>query len=670
MISLPRTVRAACIVSTLGATFACKTSPEPVCMPQDPDRHESAAMTQPERQPDSLTEALAPPGGRVPEAGSGGCRIDIGFDSIEPPRPVDDQPSPWSDAARGIDDPELAAVATALWEHRMREYPVWSTRLGDARYHGFLTDLTPEAFERRDGELKALLARVDAAPSGELSQADRLTRELLREELTQAVDAREQGYRPETFEVDPLGGPQVTLLSLGDFQPMRTRDERRQMLERWNGIAAHLDQQVANLRRGLDAGRVASHAAVTTVIGQIEDALAVPVAEDPLLGGDRTWLGSEDDLVANLVLRWQWKIVEREVRPALERYRAFLVDEVLPAARSDEHAGLVHLAGGAAHYARLARVHTTLDLEPAAIHSIGLGEVAAIRARMEQLGREALGTSNFAELAERLRTDPALHYDSGEAIVADARAYLAKAEAAVPAVFGRLPRTPCEIHVIPAHEAPGSTTAYYMPPAADGSRVGRYYVNTHEPHTRPRYEAAALAYHEAVPGHHLQIALAQELTELPLFRRHAGFTAYVEGWALYTELLADELGLYANDLERLGMLSYQAWRACRLVVDTGLHAFGWSRDAAIEYMLDNTLLSRANVENEVDRYIAWPGQALAYMLGRIEIQRLRAEAEERLGERFGLAAFHDELLRHGPLPLEVLRGVIERWIGATAERGS
>ena len=651
-----------CIASILAATFACKTAPEPVCIFQDPDRHKAAAMTEPERKPDSLAEALAASGGRVSEGGFGGCRIDIYFDSIEPPRPVDDQPSPWTDAARGIDDPELAAVATALWEHRMREYPVWATRLGDARYHGFLTDLTPEAFERRHGEMRALLERVDAVSSGELSQADRLTRELLREELTQAVVARDQGYLPETFEVDPLGGPQVTLLSFADFQPMRTRDERRQMLERWNGIAAHIDQHIANLRRGRENGRVANHAAVATVIGQLEDALAVPIEEDPLLRGDRTWLDDEDDLTASLVIRWQSRIVGGEIRPALERYRAFLADELLPAARPDSQPGLGYLENGAMQYWFVARSHTTLDLEPAAIHSIGLGEVAAIRARMDELGRKALGTTSFAELAKRLRTDPELHYDSAEAIVADARAYLAKAEAAVPAVFGRLSSTPCEIHVIPAHEAPGSTTAYYMQPAPDGSRAGRYYVNTHEPHTRPRYEAAALAYHEAVPGHHLQIALAQELTELPLFRRHGGFTAYVEGWALYTELLADELGLYENDLERLGMLSYQAWRACRLVVDTGIHAFGWSRDEAIEYMLANTLLSEANVRNEVDRYIAWPGQALAYMLGRIEIQQLRAEAEQRLGDDFELAAFHDELLRHGPLPLGILREEIERWL--------
>jgi uncharacterized protein (DUF885 family) len=260
-----------------------------------------------------------------------------------------------------------------------------------------------------------------------------------------------------------------------------------------------------------------------------------------------------------------------------------------------------------------------------------------------------------------------MHFRTAEEVEAKARESLARAKAAVPSWFGRIqPKTGCEVRVMGMYEAPYSTIAYYRPPSADGARPGQYMINTYLPETRPRYEAEALAFHESVPGHHLQIAVAQELTGVPEFRKHQGVTAFVEGWGLYSERLADEMGLYSGDTDRIGMLSFDAWRACRLVVDTGLHAMGWTRQQAIDYMTENSVLAENNIVNEVDRYLTWPGQALAYKIGQLEILKLRDEAKRRLGARFDIKAFHDAVLGNGAVALPVLREQVEAYIEAAA----
>jgi uncharacterized protein (DUF885 family) len=348
------------------------------------------------------------------------------------------------------------------------------------------------------------------------------------------------------------------------------------------------------------------------------------------------------------------QVVAGTARPALARLHRFLADELLEVGRSDEVAGIGNLPGGTEIYRAAARAHTTTELDPTEIHAIGLREVERIDAEMVELGGRLLGAASLPDVQAALRADPALHFETGDQVAEVAAASLARAQAATPAWFGRLPVTPCEVARMLPHEEQHSTIAYYRDPAVDGSRPGQYYINTWQPATRPRYEAEALAFHEAVPGHHLQAAIAQELTRLPAFRRHAYTTAYVEGWGLYAERLADEMGLYSGDLDRLGMLSFDAWRACRLVIDTGLHVLGWSRDRAIGFMRDHSALAPNNIANEVDRYLGRPGQALAYKIGQLEILRLRAEAEARLGPAFDVRRFHDAVLGHGPLPLGTL----------------
>src|SRR5205809_654951 len=387
------------------------------------------------------------------------------------------------------------------------------------------------------------------------------------------------------------------------------------MVTRWGAMVSYLEDHVANLRRGLRGVRVAVRSGVLKVIELIDD-LAVkelearprltPLADPPVKwkAADRT--ASRDGLTS---------AVRDRVRPACLRRGDVLRTEILPRARPEDRPGLKHVPGGTAAYRRLIHSYTALDLSPDEVHATGTREAARINRELEALGEKALGTSDRAEIRKKLRTDPALYFRTRDEVEDKARKALARARRAIPRYFGRLPKAECEVVRIEPHEEKHSTIAYYRSPAADGSRPGRYYINTSAPETRPRYEAEVLAYHESIPGHHLQIAIAQELGGLPAFRKHLGVTAFTEGWGLYTERLADEMGLYTADLDRIGVLSYDAWRACRLVVDTGMHAMGWTRKQAIDFMLANTALAENNIVNEVDGCIAWPGLAPAHQVG-------------------------------------------------------
>ncbi|MDQ4070009.1 MAG: DUF885 domain-containing protein, partial [Actinomycetota bacterium] len=340
-------------------------------------------------------------------------------------------------------------------------------------------------------------------------------------------------------------------------------------------------------------------------------------------------------------------------------------DRLLPVARDDEHCGLSWLGDdGAQIYATLVAHHTTLDLAPEEIHRIGMEEVTEkLPAEYAEVGGRLFGVSDPAAVLERLRTDPALRYRSGEEILSDAREAFEAGKAAMGEWFGRLPQSDCVIAEVPAFLAADSPSAYYFPPAGDGSRGGTYYVNTHAPEDKARYETASIAFHEAIPGHHLQLAIATELTDVPRFRRFSlANTAYVEGWGLYSERLAEEMGLYRSDLERIGMLAADSIRACRLVVDTGLHALGWSRQQAIDFMAAHTPVSVDEVTIEVDRYIGMPAQALAYKLGQREIFRLREWAKDRLGQGFDIRGFHDAVLTSGAVRLPTLGGLTGRWV--------
>jgi uncharacterized protein (DUF885 family) len=555
----------------------------------------------------------------------------------------------------------LAALATEYWDTRMRTHPLEATDIGDRRFDDRLGDNTPAARDRELAALGALRARVAAVPAAALSANDRVTQALLEGEIDS--DLAFGSCALDDWTVDARDGTQVAFLRLPELQPVRTTAEGWRLVARWEKMGGYIDQETANLRRGLAAGKVATAEELKRVLGQLDDLLAKPDDKWPLRAPAAAAHADWPPPERLAFVRAVDAAIAGAIRPAFERYRALLRNELLPRARDEAHVGILNVPGGAACYPKLIKAQTSLELPAAEIHRIGLEELARIHAEMEKVGKAAFGTGTLAELRRKLRGDPAAFFHTRGDVEAAARKALARAQAAEPRFLGKLPRTPVVVKRIESFEEKDAPIAYYRSAAVDGSRPAAYYVNTYKPETRARYEVEALAFHESVPGHHIQIAIAQELTGLPEFRKHIGVTAFVEGWGLYAEGLADELGLYKGARERLGRLNFDAWRACRLVVDTGMHAMGWSRSQAIAFFEENAILAKDNIVNEVDRYIAWPGQALAYKLGEREIRSLRAQAEARLGAKFDLKAFHDLVLGGGAVSLPVLRAQVEAWIG-------
>jgi uncharacterized protein (DUF885 family) len=569
------------------------------------------------------------------------------------------------DPTRGLAPPQaLAVLAVQYWDTHLRDHPLQATELGDRRFDDRLPDSTPAGRARELTALAALRERVAAVPVPALSPGDRVTRSLLLGEIDS--DLALGSCALDDWAVDARDGTQVVFLRLPELQPVRTPADGWKLVARWEKMGGFIDQETANLRSGLAAGKVATAAELHRVIAQLDDLLAKPDDKWPLRAPAATahadWPAPERLAFARAIDA----AIAGAIRPAFERYRAALRGEILPRARDEAHAGISNVPGGAACYEKLVKVHTSLELPAAEIHRIGLEELARIHAEMLTIGKKAFGVGTLPELRRKLRGGASAFFRTRDEVETAARKALARAQAAEPRFLGRLPRTPCVVKRIEEFEEKDAPIAYYRPAAIDGSRPAAYFVNTYKPETRARYEVEALAFHESVPGHHIQIAIAQELTGLPEFRKQAGVTAFVEGWGLYAEGLADELGLYKGARERLGRLNFDAWRASRLVVDTGIHALGWSRSKAIAFFEENAILATDNVVNEVDRYIAWPGQALAYKMGEREIRRLRADAEKRLGPKFDVKAFHDLLLSGGAVSLPVLREQVDAWIAAAS----
>jgi uncharacterized protein (DUF885 family) len=562
---------------------------------------------------------------------------------------------------------DLAALAEDFWQASLSMSPVMATSLGDRRYDAYLSDNSPEGIARNRAIIETFLGRARAIPAEGLNAEDKLTRQALLTELESSLAQFDcQLY---TWVVDPLWGPHVSLFTIESQQPVRSVEEGRNLVKRWRAMGPYLDNESIGLKIGLSQGKVAVRSQVEKTISNIEETLAKPDAEwallKPLEKEHPDWTDAErkefDEGVRGAV--------KDVVRPALERYLAFLKVEILPKARSNDTPGLVHLPGGVDCYQNLIKVHTSLTLAPDQVHEIGLAQVEKINAETQALGKKVFGIDDRQEVLKKLRTDKSLYFTTRDEVEEKAEKALAKARSEMPKWFGILPKADCVVTRMEPFEEKHSTIAYYRQPALDGSRPGQYYINTYAPDTRPRYEAEALAYHEAIPGHHLQIAIAQELEGIPEFRKHTGVTAFVEGWGLYTERLSNEMGLYTGDLDRIGMLSYDSWRACRLVVDTGIHAKKWTRQQAIDFMLANTCLAENNIVNEVDRYITWPGQALAYKLGQLEILSLREGARKELGDRFDIKAYHDAVLKNGAVSLEALREAVRQYV-ASAKKGA
>lgn len=552
----------------------------------------------------------------------------------------------------------LQELGDRYWETFLRIHPLAATLYG-YRHHD--AELPPPSVEFEDetlAEMRDIIRQAEKLDPETLDTQDRISRAMLIDEAGKYV--LEVGQRLAEMNVGALTGPHTELLQAAAQTTVSGERQAADILERYAKVPAFLGVYANRHRIGARRDRVPTATNVKHVITQIEAYLSTPLETDPFGNTAvlETWPGEAEWRVE---LR---SLVDEKIRPAYARYRDVLRDEILPAARADDRPGITYVPGGDDLYTGLIHLFTTLDLTGEEVHRIGMEQVERLWSEFGEIGEEAFGVSDPAEVITRLREDPALKFSSAVEIVTMAEAAIARAEAAVPDWFNTYPKAECVVKEVPADLAPSMPPAYYMPPAEDGTRPGTYFVNTHEPTRRHRYESEAITFHEAVPGHHFDRTISQELKGVPTFRRYALAYAHAEGWGLYVERLTDEMGLYSSPVTRLGMVSADMWRACRLVVDSGIHALGWTRQQAIDFIAEKAPLAPEVIAQEVDRYIALPGQALAYMIGKLHIVRLRHKAEEALGDAFDIKRFHDVLLVHGALTLPVMEEMVDEWIAA------
>ena len=556
---------------------------------------------------------------------------------------------------------ELEAVVKKYWEWRLREFPEFSTWTGDNRYNHKFTDLSLEAIERRQSDERHMLEQVkNIDPSG-LSGQDVLSHALLLWDLSLAVSAQQF---PPVMLLTQISGPQLMFPQLVSVTSFQTLTDYNNYCARLAAFPVYLEQAAGLLRHGIELGWVQPNGPLSGVPGQINGQIVSDIEKSPLY---TPFLRMPDTVTEKERHRMKSeanKLITDLVFPAMNRFRDFITDIYMPA--GDRSPGVSALPNGEAYYAHCVREYTTTDLQVSEIHNTGVREVERIRVLMHGDIRETGFKGSLQEFVDFLRTDPQFYFSKSEDLVVAYRDIAKRADAELPALFSELPRLPYGVRTFPDFEAPNQVTAMYYPGAADGSRAGYFMVNTYRPDIRPKYEMETLTLHEAVPGHHLQIARAQELRHLPDFRRNGSYTAFIEGWALYAESLGRQMGFYSDPYARFGQLMYEMWRACRLVVDTGIHSLGWSRQRSIDYIRENTAKTEQEIAVEVDRYIVLPGQALAYKVGELAIRELRASAEKMLGKSFDIRTFHNALLDNGPLPLSILKNQMEEWIKGQA----
>ena len=551
----------------------------------------------------------------------------------------------------------LAKLFDQEWEYTLHEAPTFASHLGDKRSNDRWPDVSLSAMLRRHAHQLEVRQKLTEFDENSLSPADKLNFQLFRRQVE--IDAAEFAFNWHLVPLDHRHGIQDES-SLGDSLSFTTVKDYEDWIARLRSFPTYMDQTIAVMRSGISIKMVQPQIVMKRLPAQIRK----QIVEDPtaslyykpfrsfpadITTGDRERLQREA----------QAAIQERLV-PAYRKFLGFFEREYFPACLPGT--GASQLPNGQEFYAFLARKHTTTNLAPQQIHEIGLSEVKRIREAMELIKMKVGFQGTLAEFFEHLRTAPQYRYTDANELLTAYRAFSKRVDPQLPKLFRKLPRIPYGVEPIPEHMAPDTTTAYYRPPAADGSRAGTYFVNLYKPETRPKYEIAALSLHEAVPGHHLQIALATELEDVPEFRKHTHFTAYIEGWALYAESLGDEMNLYDDPYSKMGQLTYEMWRAVRLVVDTGMHSMEWPREKAIQFFKENAPKDELDITNEIDRYIAWPGQALAYKIGELKIKELRARARSKLGDKFNVREFHDVILQNGAVPLDILERIVDEWL--------
>lgn len=545
------------------------------------------------------------------------------------------------------------------WERELRESPETASYRGDKRYNDRWTDLSLKALRAREATDREVLKRLRAIDRSALSEQDRLSYDVFAWQLERGVER--QKYNEWQRPLSQRGGVQ-TADEMTEVLPFASAQDYRDWIKRLEGVPAMVEQTELLMREGLEAGNTPPKVLMERVTGQID----AQVVEDPAQSAFYKPFTRMPDAIPQAErerLQAQAReVITAKVVPAYREFAQFFKDKYLPGSRDTIAAA--DLPDGAGYYDFLAAQFTTTDLTADQIHQIGLREVARIRSEMEEVKTEVGFDGDLTAFFEHLRTDPKYFHDTPEALLEAYQALSKRIDPELVKISNMIPRLPYGVRAIPDNIAPDTTTAYYQPGAVDGSRAGYYYVNLYKPEVRPKWEMMALSLHEAVPGHHFQFARGMELPDVPMFRRVGYFTAYGEGWGLYAERLGYDMGLYDDPYDRMGQLAYDMWRAVRLVVDTGMHSKGWSRQKAIDYFMDNAPKTEQDVVNEIDRYIGWPGQALAYKIGQLKISELRELASRELGDDFDLRQFNDAVLVTGSVPLETLETHMQAWIAA------
>ncbi|HEX5758555.1 MAG TPA: DUF885 domain-containing protein [Thermoanaerobaculia bacterium] len=558
------------------------------------------------------------------------------------------------------DGDRLRELFDMYWDFAMHEYPEFATYTGFPGQNDRWTDNSVAANEARDALMPLALRAIDSIDRNQLSEQDRVNYDLFRRDVESGVEG--DRFPGEYLQIDQMGGVQQRPAEMLVQMPKTNQKQVEDILARLREVPTLVEQTLALLEKGLAAGVTPPRVTLREVPQQVKNLLTDDPAASPLLVAFKEMPAAIPAAEQERLRREAADAYRTRVRPAYEKLHGYLVETYLPGAR--ESISMSALPDGQAWYAFNAEQSTTTDLTPQQIHDIGLAEVKRIRAEMDQVIAATGFKGSFAEFLSFLRTDPRFFYDQPEDLIAGYRDIAKRVDPELVKLFGKLPRLPYGVLPVPSYAEKSQTTAYYNSGSLEAGRPGYFYANTYDLKSRPKWEMEALTLHEAVPGHHLQIALAQELEDVPEWRRHQGYTAFVEGWGLYAESLGEQMGLYKDPYAKFGQLTYEMWRAVRLVVDTGMHALGWTREQAIDYFKQNAGKAEHDITVEVDRYIVWPGQALAYKIGELKIKELRGRAQKALGPKFDLRAFHDQVLGNGAVPLSVLEANVAEWVAA------
>ena len=544
------------------------------------------------------------------------------------------------------------------WEKGIVRNPEWASSLGDNRFNDKLNDTSYETILKRQGETRELQETVKKIDRSKLSEDDQLNYDL----YLQGIEKQIEGFQFLSYliPIDQMGGIQIGFAGISNYMPFNNVKDYENYLARMRAFPIKLDQTIDLMKRGVKEGWVPPKIILVSVPDQIKAQFEKLIEESPLFKPFNDFPESIPSEEQTRLIDEMVSVLTEYVYPAYETLYSYFIESYLPSC--GESIACKDFPNGDVYYKYQIKSYTTTNLTAEEIHQIGLGEVDRIRDEMKKVINMTEFNGSFDEFLTFLRSDSQFYFTSEEELLNEYRMICKKADAELPKFFGLLPRLPYGVKPIPDYQAPAAPTAYYYSGSQEAGRAGFFMANTYKLETRPKYEMEALSIHEAVPGHHLQITLAQELDNIPKFRRYGGYTAFVEGWGLYSEKLAEEMGFYEDPYSKFGQLTYEMWRACRLVIDTGMHTLGWTRQEAIDFMLSNTAKTENDVTVEIDRYIAWPGQALAYKIGELKIRELRSKAEKEMGDNFNIRDFHDVVLGNGAVPLDILEKHVNEYI--------